>query len=143
LHGALSISGLAIVESGALPLQMALATWLAALGVFVLVEGIECARLAARVRRYGWAGGLGAYHVSQWARNFTFGMFYTFSARLAAALAGGAAGWVSAIQAPIIAAGQYLVLLLLLIEIGLFVRHNVKWPGAGAGPLQTAPRPSR
>jgi hypothetical protein len=128
LHGAMSITGLAAVDSGALPLSGVVGIWLWVAGLFVIVEGIEVVRLAARVRVYGWARGAASYHVSQWARNFTFGMFYAFTLRLhgslAAADAGAASGLLS-VQAGIIAWGPYAVLGLLLVEAALFLLGNL------------------
>src|SRR3546814_12892621 len=75
----MSITGLAAVMSGAVPFAVCYATWLYAGIMFLLVEAVELARLVQRKRLYGWRRGLGPYHVSQWARNFTFGMFYAFT----------------------------------------------------------------
>ncbi|HET7081758.1 MAG TPA: hypothetical protein VFM49_30385 [Chloroflexia bacterium] len=140
LHGAMSITVLAALESRALPDPVIIASWLWAAALFVIVEVIEIARLVARVRAYGWRRGLAVYQVSQWARNFTFGMFYAATARLqvlGAAAGLGLAG-LPALQAAIVAWGQYVVLILLIIEISLFMSQN-------AGPrLQKlfAPAPS-
>ena len=127
LHGAMSITALAALESRALPDPLIIASWLWAATLFVIVEVIEIARLRARVRAYGWRDALATYQVSQWARNFTFGMFYAVTVRLSVLL-GGAAGLgnagLSVLQAGIIAGGQYLVLILLLIEISLFMSQN-------------------
>ena len=127
LHGAMSITVLAALESRALPDSLILATWLWVLAMFVVVEGIEIARLVARVRAYGWRRAVATYQVSQWARNFTFGMFYAATVRLSVLLDGtaglGIAG-LTTLQAGIIAWGQYVVLILLLIEISLFMLHN-------------------
>ncbi|HEX6606446.1 MAG TPA: hypothetical protein VF276_05960 [Chloroflexia bacterium] len=140
LHGAMSITVLAALESRAVPDALIIASWLWAAVLFVIVEAIEIARLVARVRAYGWRGGFAVYQVSQWARNFTFGMFYAATARLQGL--GGTAGLglagLSGLQAAIVAWGQYMVLILLVIEISLFMLHN-------AGPrLQKlfAPAPS-
>jgi hypothetical protein len=82
LHGTVSITGLAVVQSGALPGDWAVATWVWVAMTFVLVESLEVARLIARARDYGWREGLLTYYVSQWARIFTFGMFYAFALQL-------------------------------------------------------------
>jgi len=122
IHGAASITGLAIVSSGALPLSWSVAVWVWGAAMLVVVEGIELARAVARIWTLGWRRGLFSYHVSQWARNFTFGMFYAFTlqlqrhtgtglaaARLAQAVGGG---------------GQYVVLALLVVELCLFLPAN-------------------
>jgi hypothetical protein len=119
LHGALSISGLAVVTTGALPRQVAVITWLWAAAMFLPVEGIEAARLVARQRTYGWRRGIFTDHVSQWARTFTFGMFYAFTLALHSHVA--ATGDLARVWGGIVQYGQYLVLALLLLETGLFI----------------------
>jgi hypothetical protein len=128
LHGAMSISGLAAVETGLLPPEMIAFTWVWVLVMFIAVELTELARLVARVRAYGWRRGIFTYHVSQWSRNFTFGMFYVFTLRLFAhptIMPSLGLGFLRDLQASIIAWGQYVVLLLLLIELALFLSKNL------------------
>ncbi|MBN8209809.1 hypothetical protein JI666_13715 [Bacillus sp. NTK071] len=79
LHGALSITGLALVSTQALSGTGLLLVWLAVLLVLLSVETVEIVRAVKRVLAYGWKKGLFTYDVSQWSRNFTFGMFYAFS----------------------------------------------------------------
>ena len=43
------------------------------------VESLEMVRAATRVQKLGWKKGIFTYHISQWSRNFTFGMFYAFT----------------------------------------------------------------
>jgi hypothetical protein len=123
LHGALSISGFAAVVSGAVGVRLLVAYWAVTLAVFAIVEAIELARLVTRIRAFGWRGGILVYDVSQWARNFTFGMFYAFTTALAGS--GGPAGPFGALT-PVVDAilrfGQYAVLLLLLVELTLMAR---------------------
>ena len=118
LHGAVSIAGLAAVQSGALPYDWAFVLWLWAVAAFVVVEGLELARAAARVRVYGWREGLLPYNVSQWSRNFTFGMLYAFTLQLGASPA--TDDWASGAQGIILDFGQYVVLAALLVETALF-----------------------
>lgn len=127
LHGAMSITGLAAVESGALPLDLIIATWLWVFIMFILVELIECKRLLERVRLYGWRKGVFTYHVSQWSRNFTFGMFYTFTLRMHPLLQAKAGDILDTLQVNILALGQYVVLAFLVLEIGLFISHNINF----------------
>jgi hypothetical protein len=122
-HGALAISGLAAVLRGAIPVLWIVLTWLWVAGMFVLIESIEIARLVVRVQAYGWRKGVLTYNVSQWARNFTFGMFYAFTLSLDARDAG-AARWLTGLWALILHYGQYGVLALLFIEIALFLAHD-------------------
>lgn len=126
LHGAMSISGLAALQSGVVPDVVVIATWVWVVAMFVLVEGEETARAFFRVRAYGWGDGLFTYYVSQWSRNFTFGMFYAFTLQLyREGLALGSA-WAEALQQAIVSYGQYAVLAVLLAESGLFLRAKVR-----------------
>lgn len=128
LHGALSISGLAAVQTRVLPDLAITGTWFLALSLLVIVEGLELVRLVDRVRQYGWRQGVFTYQVSQWARNFTFGMFYTFTLGLrSAGIADyrGGATWLAPLQQGILDWGQYVVLLILLLELGLYLAQNV------------------
>jgi len=79
IHGALSITGLAIVSSNTFSASFLIILWISIVLLLVIIETIEIYRAVARVQLYGWNKGLFTYHVSQWSRNFTFGMFYTFT----------------------------------------------------------------
>jgi hypothetical protein len=99
------------------PAFLCLGLWLYVALVFVAVEGIEALRLWLRVREYGWRAGVGVYDVSQWARNFTFGMFYAFTAAALERFAPGAdPAWLVGMQRAVAAVGPWVVLALLLIE---------------------------
>ncbi|MCO6441600.1 MAG: hypothetical protein J5I81_11035 [Nitrococcus mobilis] len=136
LHGAMSITGLAAVLSGTIPILICLLIWLYVFTMFILVELIEVARAYLRIKALGWQEGVFTYHVSQWARNFTFGMYYAFTwafiqhfeTYLVSPLAG-LFHW-------ILTYGQYFVLLFLLIEIGLYLRDHIdlKFPLRFKGP---------
>jgi hypothetical protein len=124
LHGAMSITGLAVLVSGALPGSWAAYTWMYVLVVFVVVEGLEVLRAVLRTRACGWRDGVLAYLPSQWSRNFTFGMFYAFSLQLQTSavpvpFAGGLLG-------PVLACGQYVVLALLLAEAAVFLADRTR-----------------
>jgi hypothetical protein len=123
LHGALSISGLAAVLSGVFPACVPLLTWICAAVAFVLVEAIEIARLWQRCRLYGLRRGVLAYDVSQWSRNFTFGMFYAFTLAFIERLPAAAA--LHAAQTAVARFGQYLVLALLAAEIAVFAASTL------------------
>jgi hypothetical protein len=129
LHGAVSITGLAIIASAVLRAGWIIAIWLWAASMFVVVESVELARARRRVRAYGWKRGLFSYHVSQWARNFTFGMLYAFTLHLHLSLPGadGSAA-LAALWTFLVRYGQYVVLALLLVEIALYVSGNLRFP---------------
>lgn len=128
VHGAMSISGLAVAYTGVLPVFVGIATWLYVLAALLAVEAIEIARMIQRVRQRGLHRGILTYHVSQWSRNFTFGMFYAFTLALAPACASFPVlsplmpfvGW-------LLAYGPYIVLFFLLAELGLWVAANVRF----------------
>ncbi len=128
VHGAMSISGLAVASTGVLPEFLGVATWLYALLVLLAVEAIEVARMSQRVRQRGLHQGILTYHVSQWSRNFTFGMFYALTLALAPAYASYPAlsplmpfvDW-------LLARGPYIVLFFLLLELGLWVVANARY----------------
>lgn len=126
LHGAMSITGLAAVQSNIIPGPIVFGTWLWVLIAFLVVEAIEFARAKARLLAYGPRLGVLTYDVSQWARNFTFGMFYTFTLQLyASPYKATEPPWLGTLQEPIIAWGHYVVLLLLLFETALFLSLNI------------------
>jgi hypothetical protein len=133
LHGAMSITGLAVVSWRIGSPALAVALWLYVLAVFVVVEAIEIARLAARVAACGWRRGAFAYRVSQWSRNFTFGMFYAFTLALSQSMPSPEASWVGWLQRPVLAYGPYAVLAFLLIEVALFLgSRSGRGPASGA-----------
>lgn len=120
LHGALSITGLTAVVGRWFEATVLIGYWLAVIAVFVVVELIEVARIVARVRAVGWREGLFVYDVSQWARNFTFGMFYAFTLTFAQAYPAVAPAF-SVLRSTIVAVGPYVVLALLMAEAGLML----------------------
>lgn len=79
IHGALSITGLAIVTTNTFSPSFITVFWIVVFVLLILVEIVEIIRIILRVRLYGWNKGIFTYDVTQWSRNFTFGMFYTFS----------------------------------------------------------------
>ncbi len=122
VHGAVSISGLALASVAAAA-PWVVHVWLLAAGLFVAVEALEVARWVDRVRRLGWREGVLTYGVSQWVRNFTFGMFYAFTVALAARpdarpLIDGLG--VTSLVAIVVDWGQFVVLAVLVIETGLW-----------------------
>jgi len=121
LHGALSITGLAAATSGVLSDTTATLLWACTGAVLVMVEAIELARAIVRLRLFGWRDGLLVYDVSQWARNFTFGMFYAFTLAFAERFDPHAA--LHAARLLILRFGPYVVLFFLVAEAGLMLLH--------------------
>ncbi|WP_099157387.1 hypothetical protein [Virgibacillus ndiopensis] len=79
IHGALSITGLAIVTTNTFTPEFVTVFWLIVFALLIIVEVIEVIRAIKRIQLYGWNKGIFTYQITQWSRNFTFGMFYTFS----------------------------------------------------------------
>ena len=123
IHGAMSITGLAVVVSGALPPSWAVVTWVWVVATFVGVEALEAVRAFVRVRAYGWRDGLLVYAPTQWSRNFTYGMFYAFTLQLNAKPAPDS--WATGLEEAILGYGQYVVLAALLIELGIFLYDRI------------------
>lgn len=76
IHGALSITGVAWFNLTGTVSPVLIAYWWVVFLLFVLVEFVEVYRAFKRVKHFGVHRGLWVYHPSQWARIFTFGMFY-------------------------------------------------------------------
>ncbi|GAB3061351.1 TDT family transporter [Virgibacillus ainsalahensis] len=79
IHGALSITGLAIVASQLASALFIMIFWLIVFILLIIVETLEVMRAIKRVSKLGWKKGILTYNISQWSRNFTFGMFYAFT----------------------------------------------------------------
>ncbi|MGJ9458770.1 hypothetical protein [Oceanobacillus sp. CF4.6] len=79
IHGALSITGLAIVLSKVMSPLFIMFFWLFVFILLIIIEAIEITRAIKRVKEFGWEKGIFTYNISQWSRNFTFGMFYAFT----------------------------------------------------------------
>jgi len=121
LHGALSITGLTAVVSGWFATGAILTLWGIVVAIFVIVEAIELARLVARVRIGGWGAAVGVYDVSQWARNFTFGMFYAFTFVFAARDPIVAPPALGLLRQVVVGYGAYVVAVFLAAETALLV----------------------
>jgi len=121
LHGALSITGLAAVVGGWFGAGPMSVYWAAVVVVLVLVEAVEIARLAARVREFGWRTGIAVYDPSQWARNFTFGMFYAFTLAFARQDPAIGPSALNALRNLVLANGAYIVLFFLAVEVALML----------------------
>ncbi|GGH75682.1 hypothetical protein JOD43_000477 [Pullulanibacillus pueri] len=124
IHGAISITGLAAVTTGAIPSNLILFMWGWVLFWFSLVEGLEISRVVLRFKRLGVSKAIGKYHVSQWSRIFTFGMFYAFTSKLKLP----DLIVFTHVQFFILKVLPWIVLLLLINESFLFIKENVQSP---------------
>ncbi len=105
------------------------------------VEAIEIARLVARVAGgLGWREAVLVYDVSQWARNFTFGMFYAFTFAFAARYPIVAAPSLEALRDAVATYGAYVVLALLLVRDRRCCLFGAR-PGARPRPAVPPPPP--
>lgn len=124
LHGAMSITGLASAISKLIDPNLVLVIWIWVLSWFVIVEIIEICRAVVRVKKHGFAGGLLTYDVSQWSRNFTFGMLYAFTMSFDLSLTSFNTPFLINIQDAIIQYGGWVVIFILAFEIFLFFKAN-------------------
>ncbi|OLN21736.1 hypothetical protein BTO30_13275 [Domibacillus antri] len=124
VHGAMSITGIASIISGALPMKLIFFMWIWAAVLFVIIEGIELRRLYVRLNKYSFNEAIGRYHVSQWARNFTFGTFYFFTLNIN--LSGHHPIFLH-IQNIVIQSGIPVLVTLLAIETILFFKDTLPW----------------
>lgn len=127
LHGAMSITGLAAVLTGAVPSSFAVVAWIWSVSMFFFVESIEILWAVKRIKRYGWRRGVTSYNVAQWSRIFTFGMLYAFTMRPSAGLL--PASWLRDLHSSILSFGAYVVLLALVVEIAVFLAHQLTAEG--------------
>lgn len=125
LHGAMSITGLAAVLSGTVPILICLLIWLYVLTMFILVELTEIMRAFLRIKALGWREGVFSYHVSQWARNFTFGMFYAFTWAFIQHYETYLMPQLDGLFHWILTYGPYIVLFFLLVEIWLYLQAHI------------------
>lgn len=124
LHGAMSITGLASVVSKAVNYSLVLLIWIWILLWLLIVEGIEVYRAFKRIKKYGFAGGLAVYDITQWARIFTFGMFYTFTMRLNLKLSALSNHFMFNVQGIVLTYGTWVMVFILILEGLLFFSCN-------------------
>lgn len=125
IHGALSITGLAIVTSNTFNLGIVLLLWFVVFSLLILVELIEVMRAIVRVRSYGIKQGILSYDVSQWSRNFTFGMFYAFTAAIHAKETYVIPRGVLQFQEEFLPIWAWIVLLTLIAQFGIYLHHRM------------------
>ncbi len=121
VHGALSILGSAAVISKSLSIEMVLILWIIVVILFAANEIVEIVRAVFRTKVFGWIDGLCIYHPSQWSRIFTFCMFYTFTLKFNTSF-DIQTPWLVYSQQTILAVGKWIIVILLIIEIGLLIR---------------------
>ena len=115
-YGALAITGFTMITLQAFPEWVITFVWWWSAVFFFIVELFEVIRLINRVKAKGIVKGIWVYDTSQWARNFTFGMFYAFTF-----LYYSQQHATNELVSMIANYGQYIVGLLLIIELILTV----------------------
>lgn len=133
IHGALSISGVAIAVSNAFPANAVIVCWSVAFLLLLLVETIEIIRAYKRIRSFGYKQALLVFDTSQWARNFTFGMFFVLSkhalVNISTSVSIKTVGYIEQslrIWAVIITSLLIIEFILLLYSVFLKFRQNIK-----------------
>lgn len=79
IYGALAITGVAALRTQAFSFASLTLLWWLAFGLISVFLLLDLLRLIIRINIKGWRKAIFVYDTSQWARNFTVGMFYTFT----------------------------------------------------------------
>lgn len=120
IHGALSITGLAIVTANIPAPTLIIIIWYVTFILLLFVESMEIVRIIKRINRYGIRHGLFTYHVSQWSRNFTFGMFFAFTWKMLQTPSIPLIVW----QKELLAFWVWVVICMLCFQTVLFILHH-------------------
>lgn len=127
LHGAMSITGLASAISHSIQGDIVFLIWAWVLSWFIIVEFIEVVRAVQRIKKYGWAKGIFQYDVSQWSRNFTFGMLYAFTMNINLSISAlGNHTFFVSVRQFILTYGCWIVLIVLLVEVILYIKSGLQ-----------------
>ncbi|MFD1361346.1 hypothetical protein [Lentibacillus salinarum] len=125
IHGALSITGLAIVTTNTFTPGFITYFWVLVFGLLISVEAVEVVRAIKRIKLYGWNKAIFTYHVTQWSRNFTFGMFYTFTLVMQENPFYPIAGFLYNLQRTFMDYWAWVTLLAILWEIAIFMKARM------------------
>lgn len=125
IHGALSITGLAMVTTMTFHPNIIFYLWWVTFILLLIVESVEIIRAIQRVRLYGWEKGIFTYEVTQWSRNFTFGMFFAYTWSMHQVVAEQINHAVLHFQQLFLSIWAWFVLILLLIQIGIFIKTKL------------------
>ena len=119
LHGALSITGVALTFSHPAASSLMYIVWILSFMFFVIIEMIEILWAFQRIRKLGWRQGVLVYSPTQWARVFTFGMFLFFTERIPASQH----PWIDVLAQPLQLFLPAVIVLLIVVEVALMVVH--------------------
>lgn len=123
IHGALSITGLAIVTTNTFTPLLINLLWIFTFILLIFIEFIELLRARKRIKEFGWSKGVFTYHVSQWSRNFTFGMFYVFTFMIYKNSNYFLSENLNSFQGRITEIWAVIVLITLIIEVIIYLKH--------------------
>src|SRR5699024_6410443 len=123
IHGALSITGFAMITTDTFSALTINLLWMVTFLLLIAIEGVELLRAKQRIQIYGWNQGVLSYHVSQWSRNFTFGMFYTFTLMMQKNTDYFLSENLTFIQESVMSIWAWVVLIDLIIEINIILKH--------------------
>lgn len=123
IHAGLSITGIACVFSEIIPASIIMTTWVAAAILFVLVESFAFIGLLQATFKNGLKS-IVSYDVSQWTRVFAYAGFYAFA--LNVLHMPNHFSHLQIILQMIVKYGQYIVTLLLLVQLGIFFHAKYK-----------------
>ena len=115
IHGALSITGIAILITHAMSKNIIILIWITVTSLFAMIESVSLIKLYQRIKKAGLLKGAFSYDVSQWSRIFTYGMYYAFSLEIFESNV-----FQNELTNLIAQFGQYVVLVILLIEIAVY-----------------------
>jgi hypothetical protein len=127
LHGAMSITGLASAISHSIQGNIVFLIWAWVLTWFIIVECIEVVRAVQRINKYGFSKGILQYDVSQWSRNFTFGMLYAFTMNIDLSISTlGNHSFFIVTRHFILTYGCWIVLVVLTCEVILYIKNGLE-----------------
>ncbi len=121
IYGAFAMAGLAALETHAFSSQLIFINWCWVVSCFIVIEGLELIRLIIKWQTQGLIKAVGKYHVLQWLRIFSLVMMHGFALSyynhhyISSELLAFLANYM-----------QYLVAVLVVIELGLFGSRVVK-----------------
>lgn len=123
IYGMFATLGLVIVESGAFSSSLILGLWCITFALFVTMSSLDLARACLRIQAAGWKQGVLTYHPSQWLRVYSWVAMFAFTNEV----------WrqtptLSALIQAISTHGQWVIALLVMVEVILAVRASTVWP---------------
>ncbi|PID21114.1 hypothetical protein CSV61_11560 [Sporosarcina sp. P3] len=122
LHGALSITGVALTFAHPAAISLLYIVWILSFVFFLIIEMIEIVWAVQRIRKLGWHQGIFVYSPTQWARVFTFGMFLFFTERIPTSQH----PWIDVLAQPLQLFLPAVIVLLIVVELMLMSLEMLK-----------------